>query len=88
MAKFDIDLYSYDDIDVDITPSEFIDECNESEKNELINELKGQGYILDIEIDNTPINKEYNNAVHKLFYLREFMSKEDEQIIIEIAKKY
>lgn len=89
----------FDVPDINITPEEFLDECSAGELEDLMDELEGMtaysnryGTTSGFSIfDQIPRGYGYQKFVHILTHLAQswdFISKEDEEKIIEITKKY
>jgi len=87
MPYFKQDVYV--DVDVYITVDEFYDELDHSEKEELIGLLKKDNFLFYDEIYLPGIFEiEFEEALNKLHHKWNRLSKEDEQTIINIAKKF
>ena len=78
--------------DVDVSPSEFVDDCSTSEIKELIEALIENDYILPSQ--NTLLESNFNvneidfeEQISKLHGRKHQLSSEDEEIIISICKK-
>lgn len=79
---------------VEVEPYEFINECSKSEINELIDELIDRGYLTsNSKGSGKPNQYSLGEETHRGYcdslansYHR--MSKEDEETIMNIAKKY
>ena len=80
-------------VDVEIEVDEFLSSCNEREIREVIDKLKGDGHLSNI---NVPIpeneqlisDKNWNQTCQKLSEIRLQMSTEDIEVIENILKKY
>ena len=76
---------------VDIDPSEYIDNCQDSDIEELIDALIEEGYLegqlVTSNRHHNLLDEEWNNIMTKLMKSRLFLSSEDEQRITDIAKK-
>jgi hypothetical protein len=92
MPKF----YEYRDIevDVDIDIDEFLDKCNNREKDELIYALIEDGYLKKDcrrnfeEVDYSPTEAQFVEAVDKLRNKWNMLSQEEEQLILNIANRF
>ena len=79
---------------VDVDVYEFIDECSKSEINELIDDLIDRGYLTKNSkgVGKPPqyslIEEEHRNYCDVLANSYHRMSKEEEETIANIAKKY
>jgi hypothetical protein len=77
--------------DLEITPDEFIDECNQYEINEIIERLRDDGYIPPIDIE--PSEKQsvldylFNDAIIKIKQSKHRLTIEEENIIMNIANR-
>jgi hypothetical protein len=69
-----------DEIEVDV--DDFLSACSDSEKKELVQALKDDGYLNEGELDN-----DFNIALRKLVGNSWRLSKEDEETILKIANK-
>ncbi len=80
-------------VDVEIEVDEFLSSCNEREIREVIDKLKEDGHLSNI---NVPIpeneqlisDKNWNQTCQKLSEIRLQMSTEDIEVIENILKKY
>ena len=92
MPKF----YEYRDIEVgvDIDIDEFLDRCNNSEKDELIDALIEDGYLKKDcrknyeEVDHSPTEAQFIEAIDKLRNKWNMLSQEEEQLILNIANRF
>lgn len=77
--------------DFDIDPSEFIDNCDDSEIKQLIEILVEAGYIDAPESigeeSNLP-DKTYKEALNKLQDKRVYLTLEEEQFLLNLANKF
>ena len=69
-----------DEIEVDV--DEFLSACSDSERKELVNALREDGYLDEGENDN-----DFDISVRKLLGNSWRLSKEDEETILKIASK-
>lgn len=80
--------FSSDDIDID--PSEYIESCSKREIEELIQELKSEGYIPN----NTPFEGDefhfttFEEALENLKGNGHLLTTEEEQTIIKLSEKF
>jgi hypothetical protein len=77
-----------DDIDIDV--DEFLSACSTSERKELIEALVEDGYIKRDAIltpENKSRNPLFDDACTKLIGNSWRLSKEDEEVIMDISKK-
>jgi ribosomal protein S8 len=81
----------YQQAEIEVSIDEFYSECSSSEKEELIDYLKDDGYLKDeviIDEDNsTYLENEFNIALQKLSANRLVLSIEEEEIIKKIASR-
>lgn len=86
----------YFDFEEEISPRDFIRECDEDDLQELIKELErigkktSKGLVRAItDTDNRGIAEiEYDTAIDKLTGIWNRLSKEDEEAILTIASKF
>ena len=69
-----------DEIEVDV--DDFLSACSDSEKKELVQALKDDGYFNEDDLDN-----DFDIALRKLVGNSWRLSKEDEETILKIANK-
>jgi len=69
-----------DEIEVDV--DDFLSACSDSEKKELVQALKDDGYLNEGDLDN-----DFDIALRKLVGNSWRLSKEDEETILKIANK-
>jgi hypothetical protein len=80
--------------DMDISPEEFLEDCDSEEIKEVIDYLKDMGYLnqginsINITSGQNPLDEEWEKLTTFLLNIRLSMSNEDEEIIRSIAKKY
>jgi len=84
-------IESYVDVDIDV--DDFLEQCSEKELKNVIEWLKDEGRLSNIESpipDNklTFMDKDWIEKCQKLVNIRLQMSKEDEELILNILKKY
>jgi len=77
--------------EMDISPKEFVQACDEDELEELIQALQKKNFsargISLVSVDNI-FDVEWNETIKKLAHNRLRMSLEDINLIIAISKKY
>ena len=89
MPKF----YQTEEFDVNIEVDEFLDKCNSSQIDEVIDYLIDTGNInrkcrnIDYELYNVP-EKQYQEALDKLSGKWNMLTSEEEQLILNIAKRF
>lgn len=76
--------------DLDIDVDEFLDACNDREINQVIEWLREEEYISNYSIAETEsINDStFNDAVIKIQNHRISLSREEEEFILNIAKRF
>jgi hypothetical protein len=84
-------FYETTEVDIDIDVSEFIDQCDSDEIEEIIQNLRDGGYLTPVNMVNKNIS--YSEEKHQIVcnHLRDSylqMSLEDISTIENIAKKY
>jgi hypothetical protein len=81
----------FDVADLEITPNDFIDACDEREINEIIERLRDDGYILPIDIEPSVkpsvLDYLFNDAIIKISQSKHRLTIEEENIIINIANR-
>lgn len=82
--------YTEVEVDVKITPAEFVAECSESEIKKLIDELKLEGYLDDnMHTDSThPIADEFYTNISKIKQNRLSLTIEEDEILRKIASRF
>lgn len=87
MPKIDVEISDYVYIDVE----EFLDSCDSSDIEDVINYIKVNKHLSINKLDDTePKNLydiEWENALDKLYSSRRRLSNEDEELIKSIANK-
>ena len=77
--------------EIDIDPSEYVDNCSSSEITELVNILVEEGYLEGQPITSPNhhniLDEEWVMIISKLMKSRLLLSSEDENAIIEISKR-
>jgi hypothetical protein len=81
-------------IQVDIDVDDFYDDLSSRDKQELINLLKDDGYLeknqlveaIDDEFNGSPIDHEWYAMINKINKHRYQLTKEQEQLLIDLAK--
>lgn len=90
--QYDVPAETEVDVDIDIDVDEFLDECDEDEIKEAIEYLKDKGYLKGLTIvnaDNVSVTElEFMNAANKLATRWNLLSKEEENFILNIAKRF
>jgi hypothetical protein len=84
-------------IQVDIDVDDFYDDLSSRDKQELINLLKDDGYLesnrlveaiddVDYEFEGSPLDHEWHTMISKINKSRYQLTKEQEQLLINLAK--
>jgi hypothetical protein len=84
-------------IQVDIDVDDFYDDLSSRDKQELINLLKDDGYLesnrlveaiddVDYEFEGSPLDHEWYAMINKINKHRYQLTKEQEQLLINLAK--
>ena len=81
--------YTDVEVDIKITPEEFIAECSSREIEDLIDELQMQGH-LDEELDppTHPIADEFYKNISKIKQNRLALTAEEDEILRKIASRF
>jgi hypothetical protein len=91
MAEFSSEFSS--SIEIDIEPSEFVDNCSRSEIKELIEILVNEGHLpksvlRKLNTSYSPLEEEFYDKLDELSKKYHSISSEDEEILNKIFKKY
>ena len=76
--------------DLDIEPSDYIDNCSRRDITELIQELKDRGYLngnTQPAAETHPVDEIWMEAVDKISYSRAQLTNEEESLIYKIASR-
>ena len=76
----------YVDVDIKITPEEFVDQCSEKEIEELIDELRSGGYLEEDETH--PIANEFYQNINKIKHNRLALTAEEDEILRKITSRF
>jgi F0F1-type ATP synthase epsilon subunit len=78
------------EVDVEVEVNEFLDDCNTSEIEEVIDWLKENRHIKDTHSDRQvcAAELEFIEALDKLYTKWNALSKEEESFIINISKRF
>jgi hypothetical protein len=78
------------EIDVDINVKYFLDDCDTSEIDEVIDWLKENRHIKDTHTDTQvcAAESEFIEALDKIYTKWNVLSKEEETIILNLAKRF
>jgi hypothetical protein len=81
--------YAEVEVDIKITPEEFVDHCSEKEIEKLIDELRSGGYLEEDEILSThPIANEFYQNIDKIKRNRLVLTAEEDEILRKIASRF
>jgi len=91
MAEFSSEFSS--SIEIDIEPSEFVDNCSRSEIKELIEILVNERHLpksvlRKLNISYSRLEEEFSDKLDELSKKYHSISSEDEEILNKIFKKY
>ena len=78
------------EVDVEVEVNEFLDDCNTSEIEEVIDWLKENRHIKDTHSDRQvcAAELEFIEALDKLYTKWNALSKEEESFIVNLAKRF
>jgi hypothetical protein len=78
------------EIDVDVEVNDFLEDCDTSEIDEVIDWLKEKGHIKDTHIDRQvcATELEFIEALDKLCTKWNMLSKEEEAFILNVSKRF
>lgn len=80
------------EIDVDVEVNDFLEDCDNSEIEEIVNWLQNNGYLRETSVDKSTevcaTEAEFMNALDKLYTKWNMLSKEEEQTILNLAKRF
>ena len=81
--------YTEVEVDIKITPEEFVDHCSEKEIEELIDELRSGGYLEEDETPSThPIANEFYQNINKIKHNRLALTAEEDEMLRKIASRF
>ena len=84
-------LSEYVDVEVDInvSPTEFIEHCSEKEIEELIGNLRSEGYFEEDKSPSShPIANEFYQNIDKIKQNRLALTSEEEEVLYKIASRF
>lgn len=87
MPEFNEQVY----VDIDVSVSDFLEECTSFEIREVIEWLRENGNSNEVDIitkDSNPQDEIFNEGLKNLLDNRYLLSTEEEELIMDIAKKY
>lgn len=80
------------EIDVDVEVNDFLEDCDDSEIDEIVDWLQNNGHLRETSVDKITevcaTEAEYMEALDKLYTKWNMLSKEEEQFILNIAKRF
>jgi len=81
--------YAEVEVDIKVTPEEFVDHCSKKEIKELIDELRSGGYLEEDEFVPThPIANEFYQNINKIKQNRLALTAEEDEILCKIASRF
>ena len=82
--------YTEVEVDIKITPEEFVDQCSEKEIEELIDELRACGYLEEDEtpLSTHPIADEFYQNINKIKHNRLALTAEEDEMLRKIASRF
>jgi len=81
--------YTEVEVDVKITPVEFVDHCSNKEIKELIDELRDAGYLdEDLNPPSHPIADEFYKNISKIKQNRLALTAEEDEMLRKIASRF
>lgn len=90
--KYDIPVESDVDVDIDIDVDEFLEDCDASELDEVVEWLQDHGHLRPTSVDKaTQVSvseSEYMEALDKLYTKWNMLSKFEEETILNLAKRF
>lgn len=80
------------EIDVDVEVNDFLEDCDNSEIEEIVDWLQNNGHLRETSVDKSAevcvTEAEFMNALDKLYTKWNMLSKEEEQTILNLAKRF
>lgn len=80
------------EIDVDVEVNDFLEDCDNSEIEEIVDWLQNNGHLRETSVDKSTevcaTEAEFMNALDKLYTKWNMLSKEEEQTILNLAKRF
>lgn len=90
--KYDIPVESEVDVDIDIDVDEFLDSCDASDIDNIVEWLNDQGHLRPTHVDKSDqvcaSESEYMEALDKLYTKWNMLSKFEEETILNLAKRF
>lgn len=81
--------YTEVEVDIKITPEEFVSSCSEKEIQQLIRYLNKEGYLEGDEFNPThPIANEFYQNINKIKHNRLVLTAEEDEMLREIASRF
>jgi hypothetical protein len=82
--------YTEVEVDIKVTPIEFIKECSKKEIKELIDELMSEGHLDDTDtvLSSHPIADEFYTNISKIRQNRLSLTIEEDEILRKIASRF
>lgn len=74
--------------DIDIDPGEYLDSCSSREKETLVEYLREEGYITDVDPGSSVLDLEWAEVIRKISgNARLLLTSEEEELIKKIAAR-
>ena len=81
--------YTEVEVDIKITPEEFVDQCSEKEIEELIDKLLSGGYLEEYKTPSShPIANEFYQNINKIKQNRLALTAEEDEMLRKIASRF
>ena len=92
IRQYDVPVEAEVTVDFDVDVEEFLEDCDEDEIQEVVDWLGNNGHLRPIDIDKSErvsvSEAEYMEALGKLYTKWNMLSKEEEQTILNLAKRF
>jgi len=90
IRQHDVPVEAEVTVDFDVDVNEFLEDCDTSEIDEVIDWLKENGHIKDTHTDRQvcAAESEFIEALDKIYTKWNVLSKEEETIILNLAKRF
>lgn len=90
--KYGVEVEADVDVDIDIDVDEFLDDCDASEIDEVVDWLNDHGHLRPTHVDKSEqvsvSESEYMEALDKLYTKWNMLSKFEEEMILNLAKRF
>jgi hypothetical protein len=90
IRQHDVPVEAEVTVDFDVDVNEFLEDCDTSEIDEVIDWLKENGHIKDTHTDRQvcAAESEFIEALDKIYTKWNVLSKEEETMILNLAKRF